>query len=72
MSDLELAEYKQGTRDDNPRYVLVQREFARRDKEEQTKLIKYGIKVGAIAGIIGSLLGAIVGALLVVLLPMLM
>lgn len=38
MSDLKLAQFKQGMREDNPRAVLVEKEFERRAREEQHKL----------------------------------
>ncbi len=59
MSTIELAQYKQGCRDDNPRAVLVQREFERRDREAQHKLNRKLMMFAAIIGIIGTLLGAI-------------
>ncbi|MDQ7838801.1 MAG: hypothetical protein RDU59_09990 [Thermodesulfobacteriota bacterium] len=76
MSDLQLAEYKQGCREDNPRAVLVEKEFERRARLEQHKLdlILIGkqvqwMKFSAILGVVAALVGAIIGAYLAVKMP---
>jgi hypothetical protein len=67
MSDLELAEYKQGIREDNPRVILVNIEFERRSRLEQHKLdlvliakqvrwMKFSVIAAIAAAIISALL----------------
>lgn len=67
MSDLELAEFKQGMREDHPRAVLVEKEFERRAREEQHKLdldliakqvrwMKFSVMAAIAAAVIGALL----------------
>ena len=67
MSEIQLAEFKQGFREDHPRAVIVAKEFERRAREAQHKLdlaliakqvrwMKFSVIAAIAAAIISALL----------------